>query len=77
MGDINFENQVSHKYWTVGQWQDGVFRGVASSNMDGAGDRAKATELKRQSWCGRASATVPTPQCSKTVQQKEQRKRVS
>lgn len=38
MGDIKFDNQVSHKYWTVGQWQDGVFRGVASSNMDGAAD---------------------------------------
>jgi branched-chain amino acid transport system substrate-binding protein len=36
MGDINFENQVSHKYWTVGQWQDGVFYGVASSGMMGA-----------------------------------------
>lgn len=36
MGDINFENQVSYKYWTVGQWQDGVFYGVASSRMKGA-----------------------------------------
>jgi len=36
MGDISFENQVSNKFWTVGQWQDGVSRGVASSNMDGA-----------------------------------------
>lgn len=36
MGEIKFENQNSNKFWTVGQWQDGVFRGVASSNMDGA-----------------------------------------
>ena len=36
MGPINFENQISNKYWTVGQWQDGKFRGVKSSNMDGA-----------------------------------------
>ncbi|WP_417684998.1 amino acid ABC transporter substrate-binding protein [Roseibium sp.] len=36
MGDIKFENQNSEKYWTVGQWQDGVFRGVASVNVDGA-----------------------------------------
>ncbi len=36
MGPINFENQISNKYWTVGQWQDGRFRGVKSSNMDGA-----------------------------------------
>lgn len=38
MGDITFENQVSRKFWTVGQWQDGVFRGVASSNMEGAAE---------------------------------------
>lgn len=38
MGEITFENQVSNKFWTVGQWQDGVYRGVASSNMDGAAD---------------------------------------
>lgn len=36
MGPINFENQISNRYWTVGQWQDGRFRGVKSSNMDGA-----------------------------------------
>jgi len=36
MGDIKFENQVSYKYWTVGQWQDGVFYGVASSRMNNA-----------------------------------------
>lgn len=36
MGPINFQNQVSHKYWTVGQWQDGRFVGVKSVGMDGA-----------------------------------------
>jgi branched-chain amino acid transport system substrate-binding protein len=36
MGDIKFENQVSHRFWTVGQWQNGVFYGVASSRMEGA-----------------------------------------
>ena len=36
MGDIKFENQFSNRFWTVGQWQDGVFRGVASVNVDGA-----------------------------------------
>ncbi len=36
MGPINFENQISNKFWTVGQWQGGKFRGVKSSNMDGA-----------------------------------------
>ena len=36
MGDIKFENQFSNKFWTVGQWQDGVFKGVSSVNVDGA-----------------------------------------
>ena len=36
MGMLNFENQVSHTYWSVGQWQDGVFRGVKGTNVDGA-----------------------------------------
>ena len=36
MGDISFENQFSNKFWTVGQWQDGVFKGVSSVNVDGA-----------------------------------------
>jgi len=36
MGDIKFENQVSYKYWTVGQWQDGVFYGVESRNIPNA-----------------------------------------
>jgi branched-chain amino acid transport system substrate-binding protein len=45
MGDITFENQVSNKFWTVGQWQDGVYRGVASSNMDGA-----ATVKQKSGW---------------------------
>ena len=36
MGDIKFEDQVSHKFWTVGQWQGGEFYGVASSRMPNA-----------------------------------------
>ncbi len=38
MGTLTFENNVSYKFWTVGQWQDGVFRGVKGVNMDGAAD---------------------------------------
>lgn len=38
MGPITFEKQNSNRFWTVGQWQDGVFRGVVSSNIDGAVD---------------------------------------
>ena len=29
------ENNFSEKFWTVGQWQDGVFRGVKGVNVDG------------------------------------------
>lgn len=36
MGDIKFDHQNSAKFWSVGQWQDGVFRGVKGSNVEGA-----------------------------------------
>ena len=36
MGTLTFENQVSNTFWSVGQWQDGVFRGVKGSQVDGA-----------------------------------------
>jgi branched-chain amino acid transport system substrate-binding protein len=36
MGPIKFDDQNSAKFWSVGQWQDGVFRGVKGSNVDGA-----------------------------------------
>jgi branched-chain amino acid transport system substrate-binding protein len=36
MGDINFVDQVSHRFWTVGQWQGGEFYGVASKGMPNA-----------------------------------------
>jgi branched-chain amino acid transport system substrate-binding protein len=38
MGDISFDNQNSARFWSVGQWQDGVFRGVKGSNVEGAVD---------------------------------------
>jgi len=38
MGTLSFENNVSHTFWSVGQWQDGVFRGVKGSNVDGAAE---------------------------------------
>lgn len=38
MGDMTFDDNVSYKFWTVGQWQDGVFRGVKGLNVDGAAD---------------------------------------
>lgn len=37
LGPVNFnENNDNERYWTVGQWQGGVFRGVASRGRDGA-----------------------------------------
>ena len=36
MGPIKFVNQNNEKYWTVGQWQNGVFRGVSSTGRPGA-----------------------------------------
>lgn len=38
MGTITFEDNFSAKFWSVGQWQDGVFRGVKGTNVDGAVD---------------------------------------
>ncbi len=45
MGDIKFDNQVSYKYWMVGQWQGGVFYGVDSRGIP----NAKAVQTK-QGW---------------------------
>lgn len=36
MGPWKFTNQSIHDFWTVGQWQNGVFYGVASTGMPGA-----------------------------------------
>ncbi|SFW99685.1 amino acid ABC transporter substrate-binding protein [Marinospirillum alkaliphilum] len=37
MGEWRFENQQIRSYWTVGQWQDGEFKGIASEgNLPGA-----------------------------------------
>lgn len=37
VGTIDFDDQNNNTaFWTVGQWQDGVFRGVASTGRDGA-----------------------------------------
>ncbi len=38
MGKLSFENNFSNTFWSVGQWQDGVFRGVKGTNVDGAVD---------------------------------------
>ena len=35
MGTMTFDGNVNRKFWTVGQWRDGVFHGVASTGMEG------------------------------------------
>ena len=37
LGEISFDdNNFNPAFWTVGQWQDGVFQGVAETGRDGA-----------------------------------------
>ncbi|MGH7168631.1 MAG: amino acid ABC transporter substrate-binding protein [Nitrospiraceae bacterium] len=36
MGTWKFKNQAIEQYWTVGQWQNGEFHGVASTGLPGA-----------------------------------------
>jgi len=45
IGDVTYKNQNSEKFWTVGQWQNGVFYGVRSTGRPGA----KAVKVK-QGW---------------------------
>lgn len=35
MGEMTFDGNINRKFWTVGQWQDGVFYGVASTGLAG------------------------------------------
>jgi branched-chain amino acid transport system substrate-binding protein len=35
MGGMTFDGNVNRKFWTVGQWHDGQFHGVASTGLDG------------------------------------------
>jgi branched-chain amino acid transport system substrate-binding protein len=35
MGPMTFDGNVNRKFWTVGQWQNGAFHGVASTGLDG------------------------------------------
>ena len=34
MGEMNLAGNVNPKFWTVGQWQGGVFYGVAADGFD-------------------------------------------
>ncbi len=42
IGPVTFKNQNNDQFWTVGQWQNGVFHGVSSTGRPGA----KAVKLK-------------------------------
>ena len=42
IGPIRYENQNNDAFWTVGQWQNGVFYGVSSTGRPGA----KPVEVK-------------------------------
>lgn len=42
VGPMKFVNQNNAKFWTVGQWQNGVFYGVSSTGRPGA----KSVKLK-------------------------------
>ncbi|WP_223475209.1 amino acid ABC transporter substrate-binding protein [Oricola indica] len=35
MGEWKFDNNVIRSFWTVGQWQDGAFQGIASKGAGG------------------------------------------
>lgn len=45
MGTIDLDGNINRKFWTVGQWQDGVFRGVASTGLEGA-----VAPVAKQGW---------------------------
>jgi branched-chain amino acid transport system substrate-binding protein len=36
LGELPLSDNINHRLWTVGQWQDGVFHGVASTGLEGA-----------------------------------------
>lgn len=41
MGEIRFDNNINRNLWTVGQWKDGTFYGVAANGIDGAIEPAR------------------------------------
>ncbi|MEZ5811836.1 MAG: amino acid ABC transporter substrate-binding protein [Rhizobiaceae bacterium] len=45
MGEWTFDGNVIRKFWTVGQWQGGVFNGVASTGVGG-----EVTPVAKSGW---------------------------
>lgn len=46
IGDVDLKDGINHKVWTVGQWQDGTFNGVAADGIPGAKAAAKKEPWK-------------------------------
>jgi branched-chain amino acid transport system substrate-binding protein len=45
IGEVNLADNINHKVWTVGQWQNGSFNGVASADIAGA-----KAPVKKEPW---------------------------
>ncbi len=45
IGEVDLKDGINHKVWTVGQWQNGVFNGVASDGIPGA-----KAPVKKEPW---------------------------
>lgn len=47
LGEINLADNINHTNWTVGQWQDGAFHGIASKGLSGAKAPIRKPEWKK------------------------------
>ena len=45
IGEIDLKDNINHKVWSAGQWQGGVFNGVASAGLPGA-----KAPVKKEPW---------------------------
>jgi branched-chain amino acid transport system substrate-binding protein len=45
IGEVDLKDGINHKVWTVGQWQNGVFNGIASDGIPGA-----KAPVKKEPW---------------------------
>ena len=45
VGEISLADNINHNVWSVGQWQNGSFNGVASKGVDGA-----KAPVKKEAW---------------------------
>ena len=45
VGEISLADNINHKVWSVGQWQNGSFNGVASKGMEGA-----KAPVRKEAW---------------------------